>query len=113
MITISTQGFVKKNDVSKRLGNIVHRKNCIYSFYFKESEKMYIGQTEDFWHRMSGYRTSIKSGRLKEHQPKLYNAIDKYGYNFTIIILCLEPDNLDDTETSYIEMLIPSKMVII
>ncbi|AGE59129.1 GIY-YIG catalytic domain-containing endonuclease [Paramecium bursaria Chlorella virus OR0704.2.2] len=106
MITIGKNYFPKKSNVDKKIAKLVHKKNVIYSLYFPESDKMYIGQTEDFWHRMSGYRTSIKIGRLEKHQPKLYNAIHKYDYKFTITIMAIDVDtkDLDDTEVSYIEM---------
>jgi len=106
MITIGKNYFPRKSDIDKKIAKLVHKKNVIYSLYFPESDKMYIGQTEDFWHRMSGYRTSIKIGRLEKHQPKLYNAILKYDYKFTITIMAIDVDtnDLDDTEVSYIEM---------
>ncbi|APC25731.1 homing endonuclease [Only Syngen Nebraska virus 5] len=106
MITVSKKGFPRKLEVDKKISRMIHNKNLIYCFFFPVSGKMYFGQTQDFWHRMSGYRTSITMGRLEEHQPKLYNAINKYDYTFTITIVAIDINinELDDTETSYIEM---------
>jgi len=80
--------------------------NLIYCFYFPQSEKLYFGQTDDFWHRMSGYRANLKCDRFKEHQPKLFNALMKYNFNFTLTIVAMniDTDKLDDTEISYIAM---------
>jgi group I intron endonuclease len=106
MITIGKNYFPRKSDVDKKIAKLVHRKNVIYSLYFPDSDKMYIGQTEDFWHRMSGYRASIKIGRLEANQSNLFDAIIKYDYKFTITIMAIDVDtkDLDDTEVSYIEM---------
>jgi group I intron endonuclease len=81
-------------------------KNLIYCFYFPDSEKMYFGQTQNFWHRMGSYRASMKSDILKTNQPKLYNAINNYDYKFTIAVVAIDIDvsDLDDAEISYIEM---------
>lgn len=106
MITVSKKGLPRKLEVNKKISRMIHKKNVIYCFYFPDSDKMYIGQTENFWTRMSAYRTSIKIGRLEIHQPKLYNAILKYDYKFTITIMAIDVDtkDLDDTEVSYIDM---------
>ena len=106
MITVSKYGFPKKTDVDAKISRMINNINLIYCFYFPQSEKMYFGQTEDFWHRMSGYRTNIKSERFKIHQPKLFNALMKYDFNFTVTIVAMNIDTgkLDDTETSYIAM---------
>ncbi|AGE58037.1 GIY-YIG catalytic domain-containing endonuclease [Paramecium bursaria Chlorella virus NW665.2] len=106
MITVSKKGLPRKLEVNKKISRMIHKKNVIYCFYFPDSDKMYIGQTENFWTRMSAYRTSIKIGRLESGQPKLYNAIHKYDYKFTITIMAIDVDtkDLDDTEVSYIEM---------
>jgi len=106
MITVSKKGFPKKSEVDKKVARLVSDRNVIYCLYFPESDKMYIGQTQDFWHRMSGYRTGIKLGRLEQNQEKLYNAIVKYDYKFTLTILAMnvKDEDLDDTETLYIEM---------
>lgn len=106
MITVSKYGFPKKSEVDAKIAKIINRINLIYCLYFPESEKMYFGQTDDFWHRMSGYRTSITGGILNIHQPELFNAIIKYDYKFTITIVALniDTDKLDDTEISYIAM---------
>jgi len=106
MITVSKSGFPKKNDVCAKIANMIDNINLIYCFYFPESDKMYFGQTENFWHRMSGYRTNVKSKRLEIHQPKLFNALMKYDFNFTLTIVAMniDTDSLDDAETLYIEM---------
>jgi group I intron endonuclease len=106
MITVSKSGFPKKTDVDVKIARMINNINLIYCFYFPQSEKMYFGQTENFWHRMSGYRTNIKSKRFKIHQPKLFNALMKYDLNFTITIVAMniDTDKLDDAETSYIDM---------
>lgn len=106
MITVSKSGFPKKNDICAKIANMIDNINLIYCFYFPQSGKMYFGQTEDFWHRMSGYRTSIKSKTFEKNHPKLSNALAKYNFNFTITIVAMniDIDKLDDTETSYIAM---------
>ncbi|AGE56315.1 GIY-YIG catalytic domain-containing endonuclease [Paramecium bursaria Chlorella virus NE-JV-1] len=106
MITVSKKGFPRKLEVDRKILRMIHKKTVIYCFYFLDSEKMYFGQTEDFWQRMSGYRTSIKTGILEKHQPKLYNAINLYDYNFTITIVAIDVniDDLDDVETAYIDI---------
>jgi group I intron endonuclease len=106
MITVSKSGFPKKTDVDAKIARMINNINLIYCFYFPQSEKMYFGQTEDFWHRMSGYRTSIKSKSFEKNHPKLSNALAKYNFNFTITIVAIniDTDKLDDTETSYIAM---------
>ena len=106
MITVSKKGFPKKSEVDKKVARLISDRNVIYCLYFPESDKMYIGQTQDFWTRMSAYRASIKLGRLEQNQEKLYNAIVKYDYKFTLTILAMnvKDEDLDDTETSYIDM---------
>ena len=106
MITVSKYGFPKKTDVDAKIARMINNINLIYCFYFPQSEKMYFGQTEDFWHRMSGYRTSIKSKIFEKNHPKLSNALAKYDFNFTITIVAMNIDTnkLDDTETAYIAM---------
>ena len=106
MITVSKSGFPRKTEVDAKIAKLIAKTNLIYCFYFPESEKMYFGQTEDFWHRMSGYRASIKSKRFEKNHPKLSNALEKYDFNFTITIVAMniDTDKLDDTETSYIAM---------
>ena len=106
MITVSKTGFPKKTDVDAKISRMITKINLIYCFYFPQSEKMYFGQTDDFWHRMSGYRANLKCDRFKEHQPKLFNALMKYDFNFTLAIVAMniDTDKLDDTEISYIAM---------
>ena len=104
MITVSTAGFPRKSDVDDKVVRLIDNVRVIYCFYFPESDKMYIGQTESFWHRMSGYRTNIKCRRLETHQPKLYNALMKYEFKFTTTIMALNVVDLDDAEISYINM---------
>jgi group I intron endonuclease len=106
MIIVSKYGFPRKTEVDAKIAKLIAKTNLIYCFYFPESEKMYFGQTEDFWHRMSGYRASIKSKRFEKNHPKLSNALEKYDFNFTITIVAMniDTDKLDDTETSYIAM---------
>jgi group I intron endonuclease len=106
MITVSKYGFPRKTEVDAKIARMIAKINLIYCFYFPQSGKMYFGQTEDFWHRMSGYRANIKCKRFEIHQPKLFNALMKYDFNFIITILAMniDTDKLDDTETSYIEM---------
>lgn len=50
-------GFPKKNDIGAKIANMIDNINLIYCFYFPESDKMYFGQTENFWHRMSIRKT--------------------------------------------------------
>jgi group I intron endonuclease len=106
MITVSKSGFPRKSEVDAKIARMIAKINLIYCFYFPQSGKMYFGQTGDFWHRLSGYRTSIKSGNLEINHPKLFNALMKYDFNFTITIVAMniDTDKLDDTETSYIAM---------
>lgn len=85
MITVSKYGFPKKSDIEPKIIRIIGT-NVIYCIYFPKSNKMYIGQTRDFWTRMSIYRSGIHGGNLKKNQRKLYNAIMKYDYNFTITL---------------------------
>jgi group I intron endonuclease len=105
MITVSKYGFPKKSDIEPKLIRIIG-KNVIYCIYFPDSDKMYIGQTHNLWTRMSIYRRSIHNGNLKKNQRKLFNAIMKYDYKFTITVLAVNIDDakLDDNETSYITM---------
>jgi group I intron endonuclease len=107
MITVSKYGFPRKSEVLAKIARMIAKINLIYCFYFPQSGKMYFGQTEDFWHRMSGYRANLKcNNRFKDHQSKLFNALMKYDFNFTITIVAMniDTDKLDDTETSYIAM---------
>jgi group I intron endonuclease len=106
MITVSKSGFPKKTDIDAKIVRMITKINLIYCFYFPQSEKLYFGQTDDFWHRMSGYRANLKCDRFKEHQPKLFNALMKYNFNFTLTIVAMniDTDKLDDTEISYIAM---------
>jgi len=106
MITVSKKGFPRKSEVDKKISRMIHNKNLIYCFFFPGSGKMYFGQTQNFWNRMSTYRTAIKSEKLEKEQSKLYNAIHKYDYMFTVTVVAIDIhiDELDDVETSYIDM---------
>jgi group I intron endonuclease len=64
------------------------------------SEKSYIGQTWNLQMRLRNYKKSITS-----QQPKLFNAIQKYGFdNFSVEILdmCYNQEELDDAEIYWI-----------
>jgi len=98
--------FPKKLDVDKSIHTTIDKTGVIYCLFFPESGKRYIGQCEDFWHRMSSYRAAIKSGILAVHQAKLYNAIACYEYKFTTIVIeyGIPLEKLDEYETKYVEL---------
>lgn len=104
MIIVAKYKFPKKSEVSEEILRLIgENTSAIYCLYFSRSAKMYFGQTTNFWDRMRKYRAKFKSGKLKD-QPKLYNALKKYGFEFTLFIMKYDVpvEELDDLETSYI-----------
>lgn len=106
MITVSKNKFPKKSEVREQISRLISNKGVIYCLYFPRSEKMYIGQTNDFWHRMSCYRTNFINGRMKKEQTKLFNALTCYDFKFTLSVLNYDipVEELDEQEILYIEM---------
>lgn len=74
--------------------------SCIYLFVNLTNNKVYVGQTKNFYNRMSQYR----SGREKDRV--IGKAIEKYGFeNFEIFILekDLKFDDLDEREQYWMD----------
>ncbi len=74
----------------------------IYLLQNKITKDVYIGQTHNFKNRMCKYRSLNCRG-----QPKLYNAIAKYGFdNFEIYVLqnCNNQSELHEYEKYYIKL---------
>lgn len=72
---------------------------CIYKIT-SPTNKIYIGQTIDYWVRVSKYRT----GHCK-YQIKLYNSIKKHGWEnhkIEIVQICTEAE-LNDFEILYMD----------
>ncbi len=75
--------WVLKHSDGKIKSDDLLNKNVIYAWINKENGMIYIGKTINFYARMDCY----KSKNAKE-QPKLYNAIKKYGWdNFKLEII--------------------------
>lgn len=71
----------------------------IYELVFPNNKK-YIGQTVNYKRRFLEYISHFTSGRLESKQPKLYKAINKYGWNNIIknIVIELKADSLENLQ---------------
>ena len=76
------------------------KKGYIYELVFPNNKK-YIGQTIDYNRRFQEYTSNFNSGRLQSKQPKLYNAIKKYGFGGILknIIEEINAESLQDLQT--------------
>lgn len=78
----------------------------IYSIHCIENDKYYIGQTIDsFENRWWSSQSSLRGGYY--HLKELQEDWDKYGessFDFEIIHILKEGENIDDLEVHYIEL---------
>ena len=78
------------------------RISCVYKITNIISNKIYIGQTINYKHRIYGHRCALKHSR--HSNPKLQEDYDKYGldiFNFEILERCSK-DDLLERETFWI-----------